>query len=601
MALDTPPAAYGLPPASLTAARQHVESLAAPDREALLRALLEQYEHPQDMVHLNHQHFNGQAPSTPPPETSDLATALSTPLLAASVPAKSTPTSSISALAASLSASPSSPRPAASRTFSSTPTPPPPRAPPGLSPPSRPSPTQPAASRFSPGSLKGRHTGTRRSTTASSSAAAQPAPAPAAPAAPPLISRFRSHSPSPSQSQSQLMVRTFSRLSARLTGVPHGRSRSLSSSDVLKATTSSSGPAAGAAAPSHTNKRTLSSLSSPTTTRAYWCTSCGDKFLCRTEWARHDAACGDVKDDEESEEGEDDDQLADNGEKALLDDDDDDDDHHSRNRDRRRQHRHRLPQRAWACGFCAAFLGSADRYHDHVAAHFERGQTLAHWHYANVIYGLLHQPVRDHTVRAQAVQTRQGAAEGAVVVSVGQVGSRAHEGDHAQRHHRGRQDRQRATATVETAETTGTTKTTAVAVVVVVVVSTTTCLAVALLLGRPAAAAAGRGQRDRSCSACGAASIIVTAVIVVVVDQTAAFDFGCPGRLGEHGDDHCGGRGEPARGGGSRGGMKEANVAQTDGYFEFLIFDELRESEQHVFYVLNDILGFFTATQRPLT
>lgn len=49
-------------------------------------------------------------------------------------------------------------------------------------------------------------------------------------------------------------------------------------------------------------------------------------------------------------------------------------------------------KRAWACGFCAAFLPSMDRYIDHIGLHYESGRTKAHWYHSNVVYGLLHQP-----------------------------------------------------------------------------------------------------------------------------------------------------------------------------------------------------------------
>ena len=49
-------------------------------------------------------------------------------------------------------------------------------------------------------------------------------------------------------------------------------------------------------------------------------------------------------------------------------------------------------KRAWACGFCAAFLPSMDRYIDHIGLHYEAGRTRAHWYHSNVVYGLLHQP-----------------------------------------------------------------------------------------------------------------------------------------------------------------------------------------------------------------
>ena len=51
---------------------------------------------------------------------------------------------------------------------------------------------------------------------------------------------------------------------------------------------------------------------------------------------------------------------------------------------------------AWACGFCAAFLTSRDRYFDHVAHHYEDGCNKTHWNHSHVIYGLLHQPTINH-------------------------------------------------------------------------------------------------------------------------------------------------------------------------------------------------------------
>lgn len=51
---------------------------------------------------------------------------------------------------------------------------------------------------------------------------------------------------------------------------------------------------------------------------------------------------------------------------------------------------------AWACGFCAAFLTSRDRYFDHVARHYEDGCNKSHWNHSQVIYGLLHQPSINH-------------------------------------------------------------------------------------------------------------------------------------------------------------------------------------------------------------
>ncbi|CAK7568352.1 MAG: hypothetical protein SEPTF4163_006340 [Sporothrix epigloea] len=96
----------------------------------------------------------------------------------------------------------------------------------------------------------------------------------------------------------------------------------------------------------------------------YWCTACGKKTHDRTGWARHDVAC--------------------RGNEQYL----TRDGYSSRSGCSRDNIR---PQRAWGCGFCAAFLGSLERYQNHVAGHFERGYALTHWLFANVIYGLLHQ------------------------------------------------------------------------------------------------------------------------------------------------------------------------------------------------------------------
>ncbi|KAH8886340.1 hypothetical protein GQ53DRAFT_628985, partial [Thozetella sp. PMI_491] len=62
---------------------------------------------------------------------------------------------------------------------------------------------------------------------------------------------------------------------------------------------------------------------------------------------------------------------------------------------------------AWACGFCAAFLPTRDRYFDHVTRHYEAGSTKAHWNHSHVIYGLLHQP-RVHTAWEKLLTARYG-------------------------------------------------------------------------------------------------------------------------------------------------------------------------------------------------
>lgn len=129
---------------------------------------------------------------------------------------------------------------------------------------------------------------------------------------------------------------------------------------------------------------------SQSSTRAYWCTYCGVKFDHKFEWKRHD---------EEVHERPKQYPCPSRSCKRIF------YSAHSFNMHHRSVHgcltcphsekvvRRCKPKRAWGCGFCAAFLGSLERYHEHVALHFESGKTLAHWHHEHVIYGLLHQPV----------------------------------------------------------------------------------------------------------------------------------------------------------------------------------------------------------------
>ncbi|EFX04905.1 hypothetical protein CMQ_5167 [Grosmannia clavigera kw1407] len=312
----------GLPPDSLAAARQHIQSLPAHEREALLRALLEQYE------------LQAQPDTAPGPLT------LRKELVVRQVPAAVAP-----------------------------PTPPP-------------------------------EICTNTSRSSIDTRASSPLPAASLYSQSPTLVASPQTDESSSPFFSHLRVKSFSqprRSLSRPESKPrqrsdrHRRTLSLPSEDMPNPTICESGsflppppytvddedsPLADLSAPNPTTETAASAVSDPaassttnpsastarpntaaaSSTRAYWCTSCTRKYQRREDWTHHDEACC------------------------------------RRRRHRAKQAQTQQQQRAWACGFCAAFLGSIDRYHDHVALHFENGKTPAHWHYAHVIYGLLHQP-----------------------------------------------------------------------------------------------------------------------------------------------------------------------------------------------------------------
>ncbi|KAH8884396.1 hypothetical protein GQ53DRAFT_399715 [Thozetella sp. PMI_491] len=132
-------------------------------------------------------------------------------------------------------------------------------------------------------------------------------------------------------------------------------------------------------------------IRSPSTTRAYWCSFCDTKFQRKFDWKRHEdefherykkypcPSCNRVF----------------WGANTFN-------QHHRQahgcttcpHADRVVQYTKR--KTAWACGFCAAFLPTRDRYFDHVAHHYEAGGTKAHWSHSNTIYGLLHQATLHH-------------------------------------------------------------------------------------------------------------------------------------------------------------------------------------------------------------
>ncbi|EPE05524.1 hypothetical protein F503_02263 [Ophiostoma piceae UAMH 11346] len=318
--------AESLSPANLSAARQHIRTLSTSEREALLRALLEQYESPQGAL--------AEGPSTHPAPASSIPAVPGTIFECPSLPEETENDGSHHPTA--LSPAPKHPkRSASSSTSTSWPI---------------------------------------RSASASAVTTQQS----------PKQPHVRSHSISHSALRSSFST---NRQTADSVALFHYRSKSYSTSPELdsKAREKAKATAIAVATPAPAEPRASTEstdtifhgglniitpanadiLQGPATVGnslsearpfAYWCTSCGDQFSHRSPWAEHDVTC-----------------------RAT-----------GRHNGRKR---HSRPQRAWACGFCAAFLGSVERYHDHVAGHLERGKTLADWHYANVIYGLLHQPV----------------------------------------------------------------------------------------------------------------------------------------------------------------------------------------------------------------
>ncbi|CAK7263642.1 hypothetical protein SEPCBS57363_000672 [Sporothrix epigloea] len=340
MAMDAPGAASGLPSAKMTAARQHVQTLSIIDREALLCALLEQ-----------HDLSSTAATSSTAPATSKSASSrLSAPPSSTSISAWTTSLFDCPPLqeeAPEAEDSPSSSSPPQQPTRSSTS-----------------SSAAALSSEFS--------TISTPTTTSSHSTAPSPTPS----------SHLRSQSMLPSP---QLLRSAFSSYQSEKTSsrsrsqsfqptpstasVPQSR-RTSSDTRTLSKPTLAMDLAAAAS---------LSTITAPLPQQqqhdthgacekvkqyTYWCTACGKKMHDRAAWARHDVACR-------------------GNEQCLT-----RDGYSSRSSCSRDNIR---PQRAWGCGFCAAFLGSLERYQTHVAGHFERGFALTHWLFANVIYGLLHQ------------------------------------------------------------------------------------------------------------------------------------------------------------------------------------------------------------------
>ncbi|KUI58978.1 PR domain zinc finger protein 5 [Cytospora mali] len=122
-------------------------------------------------------------------------------------------------------------------------------------------------------------------------------------------------------------------------------------------------------------------------TRAYWCTSCDTEFKRKFDWKRHEDEfherykkypCPDCN-------------------RVFWGANTFNQHHKTRHNCKTCPHADKVikytrKKRAWACGFCAAFLPSMDRYIDHIGLHYEAGRTKAHWYHSNVMYGLLHQP-----------------------------------------------------------------------------------------------------------------------------------------------------------------------------------------------------------------
>ncbi len=365
MALDVRAASYGLPQANLAAARQHVQTLSARDREALLRALLEEYEHPHKEAHPSRSAApDAVSSSSDKPSSSSLSPALSSS--SAYAPERAA-TTSVSAFSASLSACP---------------------------------PLFEDAREAAPATQQLKATAaaavTRTATAASNHRRhLPPLPTTAQQALPATDEAARARSPPVSQP----LRSSFFHHRQDVSATAHSRSRSLSSTETPAKATANTKRTRRAVSHNAARSAGRPSASTPTatakstiTTRAYWCTTCGEKLSCRGTWALHDVTCrgaerwaaagGDSPPSSSPSPSLSSSSSFSSSPSSSP---------RSSSRTRRHPFRHRQ-QRAWGCGFCAAFLGSLQRYHDHVMAHFEHGKTLAHWHYPNVVYGLLHQP-----------------------------------------------------------------------------------------------------------------------------------------------------------------------------------------------------------------
>ncbi|CAK7270134.1 hypothetical protein SEPCBS119000_003932 [Sporothrix epigloea] len=347
MAMDAPGAVSGLPSSKISAARQHVQTLSIVDREALLCALLEQQDRPPAAT----------ASAVDPPTSTPASSRLSAPPSSAS----------ISALTISLFDCPPLREEAHETEASAS---------------SSPSPQQHTRSSTSSSAaaLSSEFSALSTSTTTSSHSTA-PSPTLSARvrsqsllSSPQLLrSAFSSYHPektslrSRSQSFQPTPSATFPAFTASTTNVPQLRPPSSETRTLSKPTLAIDLAAAASlstvtAAPPQQESGDAPDPAAKQHT--YWCTACGKNSHDRARWARHDVACR-------------------GNERCLARDGQSSKSGSSRHIGR--------PQRAWGCGFCAAFLGSLERYQAHVAGHFERGCTLAHWLFANVIYGLLHQ------------------------------------------------------------------------------------------------------------------------------------------------------------------------------------------------------------------
>ncbi|KAL1894394.1 hypothetical protein Sste5346_005896 [Sporothrix stenoceras] len=349
MALDAPAVAYGsLPPANLAAARQHVQTLSARDREALLRALLEQYEQPSSRsrgsslanstTHSSTHSATHSSRSSSSTTTGSISAFMSSSLFDcpplqeeseedfAVFSAIDLQSASASAISPTADANPwtaSIPSPTHSQRLRSQSV-------------SLTTAFQPLRSSYSTSQLQDNH-GRSKSF---SSISDVPAPL---------------QLPS---SKEQPAAKTTTTTTTAISTTSSSAIKKPRSKPVLRIKTSAA----------DFQDKEPSAVSTTKASHSYWCTACGEKLGDRTAWVLHDVACR-------------------GKERSLSRADDSRDTAASHG-----SHAHTLTQRAWACGFCAAFLGSLERYQSHVAGHFERGRTLGHWHFANVIYGLLHQP-----------------------------------------------------------------------------------------------------------------------------------------------------------------------------------------------------------------
>ena len=68
-------------------------------------------------------------------------------------------------------------------------------------------------------------------------------------------------------------------------------------------------------------------------------------------------------------------------------------------------------KQAWSCGFCVISLADFEQRLNHIALHFQKGQTIDQWDINKVIRGLLHQPGVIKAWKEQMASHPEGQSE----------------------------------------------------------------------------------------------------------------------------------------------------------------------------------------------